>query len=46
MNHPVVGELELHYERMLLPEARLVLVVYHADPASPSGERLQLLASL
>ena len=46
MNHPVVGELELHYERMLLPEARLILVVYHADPASPSGERLQLLASL
>ena len=28
------------------PEARQLLVVYHAAPGSPSAERLQLLASL
>jgi transcriptional regulator with XRE-family HTH domain len=46
MEHPVVGELLLHYEKMLLPEARQLLVVYRADPGSSSAERLQMLASL
>jgi hypothetical protein len=40
------GRLELHYEKMILPEPRQLLVVYHAEPGSPSEERLQLLASL
>jgi hypothetical protein len=46
LDHPVAGRLELHYEKMLLPEDRQLLVVYHADPGSPTAERLQLLASL
>jgi transcriptional regulator with XRE-family HTH domain len=46
LDHPVAGKLELYYEKMLLPEDRQLLVVYHADPGSPTAERLQLLASL
>ena len=46
MEHPVVGELRLRYEKMLLPEARQLLVVYYADPGSPTAERLRLLAGL
>lgn len=45
-NHPLVGQLELRYEKLLRPEARQLLVVYHADQGSPSAERLQLLTSL
>jgi hypothetical protein len=45
-DHPLAGRLELHYEKMILPEPRQLLVVYHAEPGSPSEERLQLLASL
>ncbi|WP_435211489.1 hypothetical protein [Streptomyces sp. bgisy034] len=45
-NHPLVGQLELHYEKLLRPEAQQLLVVYHADQGSPSAERLQLLTSL
>ena len=45
-DHPVAGRLELNYEKLLQPEARQLLVVYHAAPGSPSAERLQLLASL
>jgi transcriptional regulator with XRE-family HTH domain len=46
MNHPLAGTLELNYEKMILPETRELLVVYHAAPGSPTAERLQLLASL
>ncbi len=46
LNHPVVGELKLYYEKMLLPEARQLLVVYRADSGSASAERLQMLANL
>jgi hypothetical protein len=46
MNHPVAGTLELDYEKMILPETRELLVVYHTAPGSPTAERLQLLASL
>ena len=45
-NHPVVGELTLAYEELAITaEPGLVLLIYTAEPASPSAERLQLLAS-
>ncbi|MEV4267799.1 helix-turn-helix transcriptional regulator [Kribbella sp. NPDC049584] len=45
-NHPVVGELTLVYEELAVTaEPGLVLLVYTAEPSSPSAERLQLLAS-
>lgn len=44
--HPVVGELTLAYEELAITaEPGLVLLVYTAEPASPSAERLRLLAS-
>ena len=45
-HHGTVGELELHYEEFELnTEPGLSLVIYTAEPASPSDERLRLLAS-
>ncbi|WP_061300092.1 helix-turn-helix transcriptional regulator [Herbidospora cretacea] len=44
--HPVVGELTLNYETFLTagdPEQTLVL--FHADPGSPSADALRLLGS-
>jgi hypothetical protein len=42
----VVGDLELAYEAMELPaDPGLTMFAYTAEPASPSEERLQLLAS-
>lgn len=44
--HPVVGEVVLAYEELAVTaEPGLVLMVYTAEPASPSAERLRLLAS-
>jgi transcriptional regulator with XRE-family HTH domain len=47
LQHPQVGPLDLHYEKLALPSAPgQMLVTYHAEPGSPSYERLQLLAHL
>lgn len=47
MHHPEVGELDLTYEAMeLSTDVGLTLIVYGAEPGSPSEERLRLLASL
>lgn len=44
--HPVVGELVLAYEELAITaEPGNVLLIYTAEPGSPSGERLKLLAS-
>jgi transcriptional regulator with XRE-family HTH domain len=45
-NHPVVGELELSYNRIDLPaDPGLMIVAYTAEPGSRSEEGLSLLAS-
>jgi transcriptional regulator with XRE-family HTH domain len=44
--HPVVGELTLVYEELAITaEPGQVMIVYTAEPGSPSQERLGLLAS-
>jgi transcriptional regulator with XRE-family HTH domain len=44
--HPVVGELVLAYEELAVTaEPGLVMLVYSAEPGSPTAERLRLLAS-
>ncbi|GAB2604417.1 helix-turn-helix transcriptional regulator [Pseudactinotalea suaedae] len=44
--HPVVGELTLVYEELAITaEPGQVMIVYTAEPGSPSQERLRLLAS-
>ncbi len=46
LHHPVVGDLHLTYEVMALPaDPGLSLVVYGAEPGSPSQDALRLLAS-
>ncbi|MFB8772503.1 helix-turn-helix domain-containing protein [Streptomyces broussonetiae] len=46
MRHPVVGELNLLFETFrLADDTEQSLVVYHAEPGSPSAEALRLLAS-
>jgi transcriptional regulator with XRE-family HTH domain len=44
VNHPVVGELRLHRDK--LPVDDVLLVLYYADQGSESDEKLRLLASL
>lgn len=44
--HPVVGELTLAYEELAVTaDPGTILMIYTAEPGSPSAERLQLLAS-
>lgn len=42
--HPEVGLLELHCQRLLDPEQSHAMLVYTAAPGSPSYDRLQLLS--
>ena len=44
VNHPVVGELRLHRDK--LPVEGVLLVLYYADQGSESDEKLRMLASL
>jgi len=44
VNHPVVGELRLHRDK--LPVDDVLLVLYYADQGSESDEKLRLLASI
>ena len=47
LSHPQVGPLELRHESLPIPDTdRQILVIYHAEPGSPTAERLALLASL
>ncbi|MBV2356683.1 helix-turn-helix domain-containing protein [Streptomyces sp. J2-1] len=44
LDHPVVGRLDLRYEKLLRPGTRELIVVYYPDPDSPDAERqLRLL---
>ncbi len=46
LHHPVVGDLTLDYEALeLAGDAGQRILVYNAEPASPSAESLDLLAS-
>jgi hypothetical protein len=44
VNHPVVGELRLHRDKLAIDD--VILVVYYPDKDSDSDEKLQLLAAL
>jgi transcriptional regulator with XRE-family HTH domain len=47
MHHPQVGDLELHREKLIVAGADgQVLVIYHADPGSPSAQALDLLGTI
>jgi transcriptional regulator with XRE-family HTH domain len=46
LRHPLVGDLTLNFESLRLPDdGDQMLIVYHAEPGSPSAESLRLLAS-
>ncbi|MEV6423592.1 helix-turn-helix transcriptional regulator [Streptomyces sp. NPDC051662] len=46
IHHPVVGELTLSYEALELPaDTGLTIMAYSAEPATPAGDALNLLAS-
>jgi transcriptional regulator with XRE-family HTH domain len=45
MDHPEVGRVDLHYERLLLAGTDgQLLVVHYADPGSPSAQKVAQLA--
>lgn len=45
LDHPIVGELDLRYEKLTVGDGGSgpVVVIYHADPGSPSETSLALL---
>ncbi|WP_406366363.1 helix-turn-helix transcriptional regulator [Streptomyces sp. NBC_01546] len=46
LRHPLVGELDLYFERLELPDdPAQFLVTFHAAPGSPSEDALHLLSS-
>ncbi len=45
LHHPVVGELELSYNRLEVLADGLTIVAYTAEPGTRSAEALELLAS-
>ena len=47
LRHPVVGDLDLRYEKLTVGEggAGQVVVIYHADPGSPSETNLARLSA-
>ncbi len=46
IRHPVVGDLELHYEALALPsDPGWHMFAFSAQPSSPTDERLRVLAS-
>lgn len=45
LDHPLVGRLELAYDRMSLPDIDAAVYAYTADPGSETADRLALLAS-
>ncbi len=47
LEHPQVGQLRLYREKLAISGATgQMLVLYHADPASPEAEKLRLLGAL
>ncbi|GAA4746703.1 helix-turn-helix transcriptional regulator [Amnibacterium soli] len=47
LHHPVVGDLDLTFEALELPaDPGLLMLVYGAEPGSPSSDGLRLLATL
>ncbi|MFZ0976281.1 MAG: helix-turn-helix transcriptional regulator [Solirubrobacteraceae bacterium] len=46
LDHPQVGPLELSYEKLPIPDTNCqTLVIYHAEPGTPSAQALALLAA-
>lgn len=45
IRHPLAGELTLSFEHLKTADAEQSLIVYHAEPESPTAEALQLLAN-
>lgn len=43
LRHPMVGRMDLAYEAMVLPETSQRIVLYRAEPGSPSADALELL---
>ena len=47
LHHPAVGDLDLTYEALELPaDPGLTMLVYGAEPDSPTADALRLLGSL
>jgi hypothetical protein len=47
IDHPQVGPLELSFEKLPIPDTdRQTLVIYHAEPGTPSAQALTLLATI